>query len=34
MKLKLLDCLRGLEYAMKLGWFSYKKFNLNEYEHY
>lgn len=24
----------GLEYAIKLGWFSYKTFNLSEYEHY
>lgn len=31
---QLLDCLRGFEYAIKLGWFNYKKFNLNEYEHY
>lgn len=31
---KILDCLRGLEYAIKLGWFNYKKFNLTEYEHY
>ena len=26
--------MRGLEYAIKIGWFNYKKFNLNEYEHY
>lgn len=31
---QLLDCLRGLDYAIKLGWFDYKKFNLKEYEHY
>jgi cell division cycle 14 len=32
--MQLLDCLRGLEYAIKLGWFNYKTFNLAEYEHY
>jgi cell division cycle 14 len=32
--IKILDCLRGLEYAIKLGWFDYKTFNINEYEHY
>lgn len=32
--LKLLDCLRGLDYALKLKWFDHKKFNLTEYEHY
>jgi len=26
--IKLLDCLNGLEYAIKLGWFNYKSFNL------
>lgn len=26
--------MRGLDYAIKLGWFDYKKFNLKEYEHY
>lgn len=31
---QLLDCLIGLEYAIKLGWFNYKTFNLSEYEHY
>lgn len=30
----ILDCLRGLEYAMKLGWFDFKKFNVTEYDHY
>lgn len=29
-----MDCLRGLEYAITLGWFNYKTFNLAEYEHY
>ena len=33
-KCTLLDCLRGLDYAIKLGWFNYKKFDLAEYEHY
>ena len=32
--IQILDCLRGLDYAIKLGWFDYKKFDLNEYEHY
>ena len=26
--IQLLDCLNGLEYAIKLGWFNYKTFNL------
>lgn len=30
----ILDCLKGLEYAMKLGWFDYKTFNIKEYEFY
>jgi len=30
----ILDCLRGLEYGIKLGWFNYKTFNIQEYEHY
>lgn len=29
-----LDCLRGLEYAIKLGWFHIAKFNIKEYQHY
>jgi len=29
-----LDCLRGLEYAIKLKWFDIKKFNLRDYEFY
>lgn len=33
-KCTILDCLRGLEYAIKLGWYDYKNFNLKEYEHY
>lgn len=32
--IQILDCLRGLHYAMKLGWFDYKKFDIAEYEHY
>lgn len=28
------DCLQGLFYAMKLGWYSYEKFNYKEYEYY
>lgn len=32
--MQVLDCLRGLEYAIKLGWFDFKKFNLPEYEHF
>jgi cell division cycle 14 len=31
---EVLDCLRGLEYAIKLGWFDMKKFNISEYEHF
>ena len=31
---QILDCLRGLEYAIKLGWFDHRTFNINEYEHY
>jgi cell division cycle 14 len=31
---QILDCLRGLQYAMRLGWFDYKKFDIAEYEHY
>ena len=30
----ILDCLKGLSWAMKLGWFDFKKFNIAEYEHY
>jgi len=33
-KCTILDCLRGLEYGMKLEWFNLKTFNLKEYEHY
>ncbi len=33
-KCTILDCLRGIEYAMKLGWFDFKKFDNLEYEHY
>ena len=30
----ILDCLRGLEYAIKLQWFDIKNFNLRDYEFY
>lgn len=30
----MLDCLHGLEYATKLGWFNYKKFNVRDYDFY
>jgi cell division cycle 14 len=33
-KSKILDCLRGLEYAIKIGWYDVKNFNLREYEFY
>ncbi len=26
--------MNGLDYAVKLGWFNYKTFNISEYEHY
>lgn len=29
-----MDCLRGLQYAMKLGWFSLEGFDFERYEHY
>lgn len=29
---KILDCLRGLEYAVRLKWFDLKTFNLRDYE--
>lgn len=29
----ILDCLRGLEFAIKLGWFNYATFNIKEYTH-
>lgn len=28
------DCLRGLEYAILLGWYSYKSFDLAKWEKY
>ena len=31
---QIIDCLRGLQYAMKLGWFDFKKFDIAEYEHF
>ena len=30
----ILDCLRGLKYALQLGWYNPKKFNVKEYEEY
>lgn len=33
-RVTILDCLRGLEYAMKLGWFDIRRFNLRDYEFY
>ncbi|OMJ75408.1 hypothetical protein SteCoe_25448 [Stentor coeruleus] len=30
----ILHCLKGLEKAIQLGWFDYKKFNIHEYEFY
>jgi cell division cycle 14 len=28
-----IDCLRGLERAIALGWYNFKKFDYKEYEH-
>jgi cell division cycle 14 len=33
-ELTLLDIFNGLEYAIKLGWFDFKKFNVKDYEFY
>jgi len=33
-RVTILDCLRGLEYAIKLKWFDIKTFNLRDYEFY
>lgn len=33
-ELTLLELLSGLEYAVKLGWFNYRKFNVKDYEFY
>ena len=33
-KCTVLDCLQGLEYGIKMGWYDYKTFNYKEYEHY
>ena len=30
----ILDCLLGLEYAMKLGWFDFETFDCEKYEFY
>lgn len=32
--LKIPDCLRGLEYGIKLGWYNPKEFNVRDYEEY
>ncbi len=32
--IQILQCLRGLEYAIKLKWFDVRKFNLRDYEFY
>eukprot|EP01056_Protomagalhaensia_sp_Gyna25_P005949 Protomagalhaensia_sp_Gyna_25__5948@NODE_915_length_2424_cov_3593_202935_g721_i0_p1_GENE_NODE_915_length_2424_cov_3593_202935_g721_i0NODE_915_length_2424_cov_3593_202935_g721_i0_p1_ORF_typecomplete_len594_score54_93DSPn/PF14671_6/1_8e43DSPn/PF14671_6/3_6e03DSPc/PF00782_20/8_6e02DSPc/PF00782_20/4_8e16CDKN3/PF05706_12/6_5e03CDKN3/PF05706_12/9_4e07Y_phosphatase/PF00102_27/5_3e05Y_phosphatase2/PF03162_13/4_5e05PTPlike_phytase/PF14566_6/4e03PTPlike_phytase/PF14566_6/0_0013Y_phosphatase3/PF13350_6/0_00 len=32
--LRIIDCLKGLDQAIKLGWFSYSTFDIEEYEHY
>lgn len=33
-KCMIIDCLRGLEYAIKLEWFDVKSFKLRDYEYY
>jgi cell division cycle 14 len=33
-KCTILDCLRGLEFAVKLGWFDLESFDVKEYEHF
>jgi len=33
-KCSIMDCLKGLEYAIKLKWFNIRKFDIKEYEHY
>jgi len=33
-KCTILDCLRGLEFAVKMGWFSLKTFDVKDYEYY
>ena len=33
-KCSILDCLRGLSYAVKLGWFNFKTFDIKFYQHY
>lgn len=32
--IKILDCLRGLEYGIKLKWFNVRNFKLRDYEYY
>ena len=33
-KLNILDCLKGLEKAIELGWYDFKTFDVQEYEYY
>ena len=33
-KCTILDCLKGLEFALKMGWFSLKTFDVKDYEYY
>lgn len=33
-KCTILDCIRGLHYAIKIGWFNYKTFDIKSYQHY
>jgi len=33
-KCTIYDCIQGLEYGIKLGWYDYKSFNYKEYEYY
>jgi cell division cycle 14 len=33
-KLTVLDCLRGLEQAIALGWYEFKKFDYKQYENF
>ena len=33
-KCTVFDCMKGLELAMRLGWYNYATFNVQEYQHY
>jgi cell division cycle 14 len=33
-KVQIYDCLKGLEIAIKLGWYDFRTFDANEFEHY